>query len=199
MLKNRKLELAWLADPIDAYIAHVNGSAVIRLPDGTQLKLGYAGKNGREYSSLGQALVADKKLGKDEVSLRGIREWAKAHPDEVQQYLDRNDSYVFFQPIDGPPHGSLNVPVTAGRSIATDKRLFPRGSITFAAGRIGTEYGARLDHFLFDQDTGGAIRTAGRADVYLGVGEEAERAAGATRQEGQLYYLFLKEGAAPQP
>ncbi len=199
LLRNKKLELAWLKDPIDAYIAHVNGSAFIRLPDGKMLKLGYAGKNGREYRSLGQALVAEGKLPKDGVSLRAIREWAKANPAEVQGFLDRNDSYVFFQPIEGNPHGSLNVPVTANRSVATDKRLFPRGAITFAEGRLGTEYGAKLDHFLFDQDTGGAIRTAGRADVYLGVGDEAERVAGSTRQEGQLYYLFLKEGALPTP
>jgi membrane-bound lytic murein transglycosylase A len=199
MLKNRQLELVWLADPIDAYIAHVNGSAFVRLPDGEMMRLGYAGKNGREYASLGKALVDDKKLKKDEVGLAKIREWARANPGEVRQYLDRNDSYVFFQTIEGTPHGSLNVPVTGGRTVATDKRLFPRGALTFATGRTGTEHGAELGRFLFDQDTGGAIRTAGRADVYLGVGDEAERLAGATRQEGQLYYLFLHEESVPAP
>lgn len=199
MLKKKNLELAWLSDPVDAYIAHVNGSAFIRMPDGEMLKLGYAGKNGREYASLGKALVDAKELPKDGVNLASIRAWAKANPAKVEEFLNKNDSYVFFQPIDGNPHGSLNVPVTGYRSIATDKRLFPRGAITWAEGRVGTEYGADLDRFLFDQDTGGAIRTAGRADVYVGVGDEAEKIAGATRQEGQLYYLFLKEGAEPQP
>jgi membrane-bound lytic murein transglycosylase A len=199
MLKNKQLELAWLKDPVDAYIAHVNGSAFIRLPDGEMFKLGYAGKNGREYASLGKALVDAKELPKDDVNLQSIREWARKNPAKVQGFLDKNDSYVFFQPIDGNPHGSLNVPVTGGRSIATDKRLFPRGAITWAEARTGKDIGARLDRFLLDQDTGGAIRTAGRGDVYLGVGDEAERLAGATRQEGQLYYLFLKDGSLPQP
>jgi membrane-bound lytic murein transglycosylase A len=200
MLEHKKLELAYLRDPIDAYIAHVNGSAFIRLADGSLYRLGYSGKNGRPYTSLGQELVKDKKLDADKVSLRSIREWARAHPNEIQQYLDRNESYVFFTPIDGDPHGSLNVPVTANRSIATDKRLFPRGSIVYVEGKLGSGVasGATLDHFMFDQDTGGAIRTAGRADVYLGSGEEAEAIAGSTRVEGQLYYLFLKD-SGPTP
>ncbi|MCY2959110.1 MAG: MltA domain-containing protein [Planctomycetota bacterium] len=199
MLEKKNLELAWLADPVDAYIAHVNGSAFIRQPDGEMLKLGYAGKNGREYASLGKALIDAKELPKDGVNLAAIRAWAKKNPAKVQEFLNKNDSFVFFQPIEGNPHGSLNVPVTGNRSIATDKRLFPRGALTWAEGHAGTDYGVELGRFLFDQDTGGAIRTAGRADVYVGVGDEAEKIAGATRQEGQLYYLFLKEGSAPQP
>jgi membrane-bound lytic murein transglycosylase A len=193
LLEGQGLELAWLANPIDAYIAHVNGSAVVQLRDGTQLRLGYAGKNGRKYVSLGQELVKDKRITKEQLSLAGIREWARAHPGEVEGYLRRNESFVFFTPIDHPPHGSLDVPVTAWRSLATDKTLFPRGAITFVDTRLGPNGGAQVHQFLLDQDTGGAIRTAGRADMYLGQGSEAERIAGATRAEGQLYYLFVKD------
>ena len=197
LLEDRGLELAWLKDPLDAYIAHVNGSAFIRLEDGELHRLGYSGKNGQRYVSLGQELVKDKKLKKSEVSLAKIRAWAKEHPKEIEQYLARNDSYVFFTPIEGNPRGSLNVPVTADRSIATDKTLFPRGAITFVETKTSAGNGADVHDFLFDQDTGGAIRTAGRADVYLGIGPEAEKVAGATRAEGQLYYLFLKETVEP--
>jgi membrane-bound lytic murein transglycosylase A len=193
LLEGKGLELVWLTSPMDAYIAHVNGSAVVHLPDGTLLRLGYAGKNGRKYVSLGQQLVQDKKIAKEELSLATIRKWAREHPEEVEGYLRRNESYVFFAPIDHAPHGSLNVPVTAWRTLATDKTLFPRGAITFVDTRIGPSGGANVHQFLFDQDTGGAIRTAGRADMYLGQGAEAERMAGATRAEGQLYYLFVKE------
>lgn len=193
MLEGKQLELVWLADPIDAYIAHVNGSAFIELPDGEMLRLGYAGKNGREYSSLGRALVDDKKLREDEVSLASIRRWANEHPDEIERYLHRNESYVFFTPIDGNPRGSLNVPVEAGRSLATDKTLFPRGSLVYVDTRSSGRDSFSMHQFLFDQDTGGAIRTAGRADIYLGIGPEAEALAGQTKTEGQLYYLFVDE------
>lgn len=194
LLEGKHLELVWLRDPIDAYLAHVNGSAIIKLQSGVMLRLGYAGKNGQPYTSLGQELVRDEKLKPEEVSLVTIRRWAKEHPTEVEGYLQRNDSFVFFTKIDGNPAGSLNVPVTSGRSIATDKTLFPRGAITYVEGKSGEgTLGGFVHRFYMDQDTGGAIRTAGRADLYLGVGPDAEARAGATKVEGQLYYLFVKE------
>ena len=186
-------ELVWLRDPLDAYIAHVNGSAFIELPDGSLYRVGYAGKNGRAYKSLGKELESDGLIPRGEASLGTIRAWAAwASPEDLQDYLGRNQSYVFFTPIDGNPHGSLDVEVTGGRSLATDKSLFPRGALVFAAGPTGD---ASVNRFLFDQDTGGAIRSAGRADVYLGIGPQAEESAGRTKVEGQLYYLFLKSVA----
>ncbi|MCC6409679.1 MAG: MltA domain-containing protein [Planctomycetes bacterium] len=200
VLEGRSLELAWLADPLDAYIAHVNGSAIVELPDGSELKLGYAGKNGHDYTSLGGELVKDKKLKADEVSLQRIRDWGKQNPAELQKYMARNASYVFFTPIEGNPRGCLNFEVTPGRSIATDKELFPRAALCFIASH--PDQSQRIGSFALDQDRGGAIRTAGRADIYLGIGPEAERDAGKTRVEGQLYYFFLKPSALarrPQP
>lgn len=193
VLRGKGLELVWMRDPIDAYIAHVNGSAFIRLPNGDMLRLGYSGTNGRDYTSLGKELVESRVMKPDKVSLASIRRWAEKHPDQVSKYLDRNDRYVFFTPIDGNPRGSLNVPVTGGRSLATDKRLFPRGSLVFVETEapIGDDE-ARFRRLMLDQDTGGAIRTAGRGDLYLGIGDEAEARAGTTRVAGQMYYLFLK-------
>lgn len=198
LLEGKGLELVWLTDPLDAFIAHVNGSAFVELPDGTLAKFGYSGKNGQPYTSIGNELVKDKVLRKDEVSLSRIRQWAKEHPADVEGYLERDDSFVFFARIDHDPHGSLNVPVTARRTLATDKRLFPRGAVVYVDTTLhsGTNKGVEMSAFLFDQDTGGAIRTAGRADIYLGVGPDAELLAGTTRAEGQLYYLFLREGGA---
>ena len=188
-------ELVWLADPLDAYIAHVNGSAVLRLPEGGELRLGYAGNNGHEYTSVRNELIRDGKLDEEEANLATMREWALAHPREATEYMGRNERFVFFTPIEGNPRGSLNVEVTAERSLATDKALFPRGAVTFVDTHLGGGHprsGRPISRFMLDQDTGGAIRTAGRADIYLGVGPNAERLAGSTKTEGQLYYLFLK-------
>lgn len=186
MLKG--LELIWLADPIDSYIAHVNGSAYVELKDGSMLRFGYAGKNGRSYTSLAKELVAGGRI--EAASLKAIRNWAGEAPDEeVRDYLNRNASYVFFTPIEGTPHGSLDVPVTPGRTVATDKSLFPRGALVFVEGPLEER---ALNRLLFDQDTGGAIRTAGRADIYTGIGPDAEKTAGEMKVVGQMYYLFLK-------
>jgi membrane-bound lytic murein transglycosylase A len=200
-LAGRGLELVWLRSPLEAYIVHVQGSARIRLPDGTEMRVGYAGKNGREYSSLGQALVDEKKVPADEMSLAAIKAYFAAHSEETESYLVRNDSYVFFQENWGGPYGSIGVEVTPWHSIATDKSVFPRGALAFvdtiapqldASGRI-----VKRPHrgFALDQDTGGAIRSAGRCDLFMGTGPEAELIAGYTKAEGRLYYLFAKAGA----
>lgn len=196
-LAGQGLELIWLRDPIDSFIAHVNGSAFVRLPDGTMARFGYAGTNGRDYTSIGRELVSAGRLDNGNVNLKTIRRWAKTHPEEVSSFLNRNERFVFFTPIEGNPRGSLNVEVTGGRSLATDKSLFPRGALVYVDTHLpGAEYtdGEEYHRIMLDQDTGGAIRTAGRADIYLGVGDHAEDLAGTTRVEGQLYYLFLREG-----
>lgn len=194
LLEDRELELVWLRDPLDAFIAHVNGSAFVRLENGGELRLGYAGKNGQPYTSLGGELIRDGEIDASSMNLMALRSWAAAHPERVDAYLGRNDSYVFFAPLDGNPRGSLNVEVSSQRSLATDKSLFPRGAAVFVDTSLPMARGGLMpfQQLMFDQDTGGAIRTAGRADIYLGVGAGAERMAGATRAEGQLYYLFLK-------
>ncbi len=198
LLDGQGLELAWVTSPLDAYIAHVNGSTLLRLPDGEMHGLGYAGKNGREYGSLREALVRDGELDEATANLTTIRAWAAAHPDRVEAYLRENDSFVFFTPLNGNPRGSLNVEVTGGRTLATDKSLFPRGALVYVETDLPADSGGGRVYrqFMFDQDTGGAIRTAGRADIYIGRGDEAERLAGTTMVAGQMYYLFLRDGVA---
>ena len=195
LLHGQNLELVWLADPLDGFIAHVNGSAFVETSDGELLRFGYSGKNGREYTSLGKELVKAGEISAADLSLQKIRQWGQQNPERLQEFLNRNDSFVFFTPIAGNPHGSLNVPVTAERSLATDKALFPRGALTFVDTKLGAE--GDFERFMLDQDTGGAIRTAGRADIYLGIGPEAEFRAGQTKNSGQLYYLFLKRLPTP--
>jgi membrane-bound lytic murein transglycosylase A len=180
-------------DPVALFFVEVQGSGTLRLPDGSERRIGYAASNGRPYRSIGSLLIQEGVIPREAMSMQALREWLAINPTQCNRVLDFNESYVFFTPIDGNPRGSLNVPVIAARSLATDKTLFPRGAVTFVDTKPGAG-GADVHDFLLDQDTGGAIRTAGRADIYLGIGEEAEQAAGRTKAEGQLYYLFLKEG-----
>jgi membrane-bound lytic murein transglycosylase A len=200
VLAGKGLELAWVADPLDAYIIHVQGSATLKLLDGTMLKIGYSGKNGRPYRSLGKALVKDKKLTADEVSLDSIRRHFRNNPSELMRYLYKNESYIFFTEHDGGPYGSIGAEVTPYHSVATDKSVFPRASVTFldtslpVRDRNGRVVFKPYHGFALDQDTGGAIRSAGRVDVFMGTGQEAEFLAGRVKHEGKLYYLFLRDG-----
>jgi membrane-bound lytic murein transglycosylase A len=190
-------ELVWLADAFKVYIAHVQGSAKVRLPDGEILAVGYAANNGHEYVSVAENLVAEGKIAGERLSLATMIDYFNRHPDQIDSYIRKNPRYVFFQASEGTPRGSLNEPVTPWRTIATDKSIFPRACLAFIATTLpqqeaGTIVLRPYDAFVLDQDTGGAIRAAGRCDVYMGEGDEAGQLAGQTYQEGRLYYLFLK-------
>jgi len=192
-------ELIWLSDPFEVYIAHVQGSAKIKLPDGRLVTIGYAANNGQEYHSIGKQLVDEGKIPADKLSLAAMIDFFKANSALVRTYTQLNPRFVFFREEQGPPRGSLNEPVTPYRTIATDKSIFPRGCLAFLATKLPRDIAGALSinpytGFALDQDTGGAIRAAGRCDVYMGVGDSAGRLAGQTYQEGRLYYLFLKPG-----
>lgn len=193
----RGQELIWLSDPFEAYIAHVQGSAKVRLPDGQIVTVGYAATNGHEYASVAQRLVTEGKIASDRISLATMIDYFKQYPDQVQTYVRANPRYVFFQSSEGTPRGSLNEPVIPWRTIATDKSIFPRGCLAFLSTTLPSVQGGQMSAapyggFALDQDTGGAIRAPGRCDIYMGEGDEAGQLAGQTYQEGRLYYLFIR-------
>jgi len=191
-------ELCWLRRPFEAYVVTVQGSGKLRLEDGSYLEIGYAGNNGYPYRSVAQMLVNDGKLQPEEISLQRLLRYFEEHPEDVDVYLPKNPRYIFFREEKGGPRGSLNVPVTPYRTIATDKSIYPRACLAY----LVTELPRREDDqivqrpyegFALDQDTGNAIRAAGRCDIFMGTGPEVEALAGRTFAEGRLYYLFLKK------
>ncbi len=190
-------ELIWLGDPFEVYIAHVQGSAKIRLPDGSLTGVGYTASNGAEYKSVSKAMLEQGKMGGQKLSLAAMIEYFKQYPEEVKDYTKMNPRFVFFQIEQGEPHGSINEEVTPYRTIATDKTIFPPACLAYLATVLPVERGGviadrQYTGFALDQDTGGAIRAPGRCDVYMGQGDRAGNLAGRTYQEGKLYYLFLK-------
>jgi membrane-bound lytic murein transglycosylase A len=190
--------LCYLRDPFEGYIVTVQGSAKLRLADGRYFEIGYEANNGHDYVSIGHLLVADGKISANELSLATLIDFFKTHPEERDRYTNRNPRFVFFQQRDGGPYGSLNERVTPYRTIATDKEVYPRACIAFVQTRLpGYEGGRIVEHayhaFALDQDTGGALRAAGRCDVFLGTGDAVGQLAGRTLAEGKLYYLFAKQ------
>ncbi|MEE2819080.1 MAG: MltA domain-containing protein [Planctomycetota bacterium] len=189
-------ELVYVADHLDAYTIHVNGSARLRMNNGDIKYIGYAGKTDRPYKGLGESILEAKLVSPDKLSLREIRKLYDKNPKRISELINNNESYVFFQEYDGAnwPAGSLGVPVTARRSVATDKSIFPRGGIVLVDTSVHTLTGEQKPfvQFMVDQDTGGAIRAPGRCDLFMGIGATAGIKAGKQYSEGKLYYLFLK-------
>ena len=191
------LEVIWLSDKFDVYIAHVQGSAKVRLPDGELITLGYAGNNGHEYRSINAELVRDSRIPAEEINLARMITFFNQHPTLLDSYINKNPRFVYFREQSSQPLGSLNVEVTELRSIATDKSVYPRACMAFIDTRLPRQMGTEITKqsfsgFMLDQDTGGAIRAPGRCDIYMGIGDQAGKLAGYTCEEGRLYYLFLK-------
>ncbi|MBL8880518.1 MAG: MltA domain-containing protein [Phycisphaerales bacterium] len=189
------LEIAFLKDPFEAYVATVQGSTKLRLADGSLFELGYGGNNGHQYESVAKRMVADGALKRSEISLQAMLRYFAQHPRDVWKYTWQNPRYVFFQERAGGPYGSLNVPVTPYYSLATDKTVFPRACMAFFTTELPdpqTRAVRPYASFTLDQDTGGAIRAAGRSDIYIGIGAGAEAVAGRIGAEGKLYYMFVK-------
>ena len=196
-------ELAYLADPVDAFVLHIQGSGQIQLADGSLRRVQFAAKNGHEYRSIGRLLVEKGVMRKEEATMPRIVRYLKEHPEEQEGILHHNDSFVFFRwGDDGAvgPLGCLGEPLTPGRSVALDQDCFPPGGLAFlttrkprvnAAGEIiGWE---PLGRFVVNQDSGSAITGAGRLDLFWGGGRYAEVAAGNMKHPGTLYFLVKKK------
>jgi membrane-bound lytic murein transglycosylase A len=190
-------ELVYLNNPVDAFILQVQGSGKIQLRDGTVRSIHYAASNGLEYFSIGKLLVDSGKMSLEEVSIPTIRQYLKDHPEEQDAILNHNIKFIFFNwAADGDPAGSLGEPLVGGRSIAVDPSVLPQTTLAFLQSRkpVLDENGKLigwlpLHRFVFPQDTGSAIKGAGRADLYWGNGHYAQLAAGSMKEKGQLFFL----------
>lgn len=200
VLEGRGLEIAWLNDPVDADNLQIQGSGRLKLPDGRTIRIGYAAKNGLPYRAIGRYLWEKGLLKREKISMQAIRKYLSEHPKLIDEVLNYDPSYVFFRILGKDPIvGSINVPITPGRSLALDSRLFPRGALAFISTwkPVVNEAGEiiewkKFSRFVLNQDTGGAIKGAGRADLFWGSGSYAELGAGHMKHEGELYILIKK-------
>jgi len=191
VLRGRGLELVWLEDPVEAYFLHVQGSGRIRLPDGQVMRLGYAGKNGQPYRSVGQEMIRRGTHKPDEVSAQEIRAFVKRSGGAGAALLNHNPSYVFFRKLDDlPPEmgpiGAMGRSITPMRSVAIDPDYTPLGAPVWVE-KSGQE---PINALMVAQDTGGAIKGPQRADIFFGTGVAAGNAAGTVRDGGRMIVLL---------
>jgi membrane-bound lytic murein transglycosylase A len=200
VLRGRGFEIAWTKDPVDIFFLQIQGSGILQLTNGRRLPIGFAAQNGLPYRSIGRLLIDEGKIPLEEMSMQRLRRYLAENLAQRDRIMAYNESYVFFRFIFGGPLGSLEVPVTPGRSIATDSRLFPKGALAFiyserpvldaAGGLLGWTPFLR---FVLNQDSGGAIRGPQRVDLFFGAEAQAAAEAGYMNSRGKLYFLALKD------
>ena len=203
-LRGKGYEIAWVKDPVELFFLHLQGSGIIRLEDGRKVQLNYAATNGRAYTGIGKILIDDGRIPEQELSAARLRRFLMEHPEERDALFAKNERYVFFRFVERGPLGSLDVPLTPGRSVATDPSYFPGGALAFLVSRrpvldaAGNLIGWHpFSRFVLNQDAGAAIRGPGRMDLYFGSGDEAGEAAGFMKSEGRFFFL-LKKMARPE-
>jgi peptidoglycan lytic transglycosylase A len=199
-LDGQHLEICWIKDQTDALVIQIQGSARVRLEDGTMLRINYDAHNGYPYVAVGRILIERNIIPREEMSLERIREWMRANPQAAEEVRRQNRSFVFFRIVglsdDREAVGAQGVPLTPGRSIAVDNSLHVYGTPFFIrADRslTGDKRTASFDRLMIAQDTGSAIVGPARADIYWGAGDEAGRIAGRIRDPGSFAMLVPRE------
>ena len=183
--------IAWSADPVELFFLQIQGSGQVRFEDGERIRVGYADQNGHPYRSLGRYLVERGEMLLEQASMQGIKAWAAANPQKLQEALGQNPSYVFFRELPTPegPIGALNVPLQAQFSLAVDRRFVPLGAPVYLATTMPLSE-EPLERLVAAQDVGGAIRGVVRADFFWGTGPDAGAQAGRMRQQGRMWLLW---------
>jgi membrane-bound lytic murein transglycosylase A len=203
-LDGRGLEIVWTDDPIDAFFAHIQGSARVRLRDGTLLRINYHAQNGHPYYAVGRALIERGIVPADEMSMDKIRTFIAENEDEGRKLMRMNRSYIFFREMaelnaDEEPKGAQGVSLTRDRSIAVDRNLHVYGTPFWIEAELPLKHANDASEFrrlMVAQDTGGAIVGPARADIYFGAGIEAGSIAGRLRHPG-TFYMLVPRSADP--
>ena len=189
-LRGKNLEIAWAKDPMEVLDLQIEGSGWLDFGQGRRERIRYDGDNGRRYRSVGQYMIATGRIPAKIFSRAAFLRYMASHPGERQSYLNINERYIFFR-IDTSTaapyaYGNINVPLTPGRSIATDPKCFPKGALAW----ISTD---GVSRFVVNQDEGGAIQGPGRVDLFAGHGQDAARFAAHLWNKGKLYFLVKKK------
>lgn len=199
-LKGQGLEVAWLKDDLERFFLHIQGSGMLEFPDGSRQGVGYQGSNQHTYTGIGKLMIQDGAIEIAQGSMQGIKKYFVDNPQDIAKYLYQNKRYIFFTLNDDEgPRGSGGGELVGGRSIATDKSIYPAGGLAFIKVRqpVLNENNEivrwqPISRFVVDQDTGSAIRGAGRGDLYFGTGQVAGAKAGHYHERGEVYYLIKR-------
>ena len=200
-LADQGLEIAYVADKVDAYFAHVQGAVRLNFADGTQMRLTYAAKSGHGFTGAGRVLIDKGELEPAQVTMQTIRQWLTEHPARVDEILWHNRSYIFFReaPVDDAAEGPVaaaKVPLTAQRSLAVDRKYHCFGTPFFINVHEVLENEGSFRHLMIAQDTGSAIIGPARGDLFFGSGDEAGQLAGGIRHDADFIMLLPRKDGA---
>lgn len=202
-LSDQGLELLYLRDPVDCFFMHIQGSGLIRFPDGSCMRITYDGKNGYPYTSIGRHLINNGDIAERDMSLDVLKKWLSEDPDRGRRVMWLNKSFVFFRQLQGSEAksamGAQNIPLIAGRSLAVDTGYHALGTPIYVTAPTldhAKENGNGFSQLMIASDVGSAIRGPERGDIYFGSGKTAGALAGITKHTARFFTLVPRPDAA---
>lgn len=202
-LAGRRLEIAYAKSKTEVFFAHVQGAARLVFPDGSMRRITYAAKTGHYFSATGRLLIDRGKIDAATVSMQTIKQWLDDHPDEADEVLWHNRSFIFFREaavddVGLGPVAAAKVALEPGRSLAVDRMIHTFGTPFFISSDSLTsiEGGRPFRRLMLALDTGSAIVGPARGDIFTGSGDEAGRMAGAVRNDADFFIFIPKAVAA---
>ena len=187
ILQNKSLEIVYLRSRAEVFLLQVQGSGRVILTDGSVIRVGYDGRNGHEYISIGQILIKRGVFSAENISGHAVKNWLMLNPQIVDELLYQNPSYIFFKVMsdleeEAGPIGTSNSSLEELRSIAVDPQYIPLGSPVW----IEIKGSYPLNRLMVAQDTGSAIKGPSRVDIFFGRGDDAEKMAGQIKDYGRV-------------
>jgi membrane-bound lytic murein transglycosylase A len=182
--------ICYVDSKVELFFLEVQGSGRVKLDTNETIFVGYDNQNGHRYKSIGRYLVKNKEISLEDISLQSIHKWLKEHPQRMDEVLNYNDSLVFFKKRNYKAKGALGLELTPMRSVAVDRRYISLGSMLYLSAKTQAFDNARV---VFAQDTGGAIKGAVRADLFVGFGRDAGELAGELKAPLELWIMIPKD------
>ncbi len=189
-LSGRGLEIAYAKSAADLFFLHIQGSGILRLPNGKRVEVGYSGKNNKPYTGIGKPMLEQRLIKHG--TAQDIKKWLNEHPVTARSIMNMNERYVFFTFKNGGPYGSLGVELTDVGSLAVDPNYIPLGVPLWLQTTM-PESKYYFTKLMSAQDTGGDIIGGIRGDIFFGEGDWAENIAGKMKQQGSYFMLIPKE------
>lgn len=210
-LKKKSLDIAYTDNLFDLYLLHVEGGGFVTIEEKGRREnfyLSYDATNNQRWAWISKHMKDKGYI--DNTSIAAQRKFLRLNPVKHREVYATNPSYIYFTRTTHEPVGSDTVPVTSGRTLATDRNLYGfKGLLAYVEGERPAENGnydfeeenftnipfQPFSRFFLDQDTGGAIKGKGRADIYFGKTTYSYYAATYQQKTGNLRFLMLKDPA----
>ena len=172
ILKNKKLEIAWIDNEIEAFFLHIQGSGRLKFPNGEIIKVKYAASNKKKYTAIGKILIENGHINRKDLSMFAIKNWLYKNKNKAKLIMEKNKRYIFFEEYTGEIKGSSRINLVPLISVAVDPSYHNIGDIFLI-----TEYTTNKKFLAIAHDTGAAIKGKNRIDLFTGYGKEAEKLA----------------------